>query len=140
MNGTDFPAIARMLEQDPESRHFPFQQMECMITFMVLVLLLQRIAERFTGESETVSKTAESAIDRESSVNQPHTLNLLGVTPLDFGPQINVDIMKKNLQKYQWEVVSSWAMGDTLEDLSRTGEVEMNLVVSSVGTSGFEDT
>ena len=41
--------------------------------------------------------------------------------------------MKKNLQKYGWEVVSSWAMGDTLENLSRTGEVEMNLVVSSVG-------
>ena len=96
-------------------------------------IALARIAERFTGESETVSKTAESAIDRESSVNQPHTLNLLGVTPLDFGPQINVDIMKKNLQKYGWEVVSSWAMGDTLENLSRTGEVEMNLVVSSVG-------
>lgn len=61
-------------------------------------IALARIAERFTGESETVSKRAESAIDRESSVNQPHTLNLLGVTPLDFGPQINVDIMKKNLQ------------------------------------------
>ena len=43
-----------------------------------------------------------------------------------------IHIMKKNLQKYGWEVVSSWAMGDTLENLSRTGEVEMNLVVSSV--------
>ncbi len=53
-------------------------------------------------------------LTENSSVNQPHTLNLLGVTPLDFGPQTNVDIMKKNLQKYGWEVVSSWAMGDTL--------------------------
>ena len=103
-------------------------------------IALARIAERFTGESETVSKTAESAIDRESSVNQPHTLNLLGVTPLDFGPQINVDIMKKNLQKYGWEVVSSWLWVIHLKICPAQAKVEMNLVVFFRGTSGCEDT
>ena len=43
MNGTDFPAIARMLEQDLGIRHFRFRQMECMIMYMVLVWLLQRL-------------------------------------------------------------------------------------------------
>ena len=71
-------------------------------------------------------------------VNQPHTAQSPWCNPTGIlGHRINVDIMKKNLQKYGWEVVSSWAMGDTLENLSRTGEVEMNLVVSSVGTSGL---
>ena len=100
-----------------------------MITLMVQELLWQGLQ----SDLQESRKLYQKQQNRQSSVNQPHTLNLLGVTPLDFGPQTNVDIMKKNLQKYGWEVVSSWAMGDTLENLSRTGEVEMNLVVSSVG-------
>ncbi len=43
MNGTDFPAIARCIEKKPESRHFPFRQMACMIMYMVPVWLLQRL-------------------------------------------------------------------------------------------------
>ena len=59
-------------------------------------------------------------------------LNLLGVTPLDFGPQSIVDIMKN-----VWKTVAGrsfhLAMGDTLETLSKAGEADVNLVVSSVG-------
>lgn len=40
---------------------------------------------------------------------------------------------KRNLQKYGWEVTSSWAMGDDLETLQRSGKAEVNLVVSAVG-------
>ena len=41
--------------------------------------------------------------------------------------------MKKRLKNYGWEILSTWAMGDTLEALSRAGEAAVNLVVSSVG-------
>ena len=58
---------------------------------------------------------------------------MLGVTPLDFGPQPCVDALKENLEQYGWEVLSSWAMGDTLETLASAGEAAVNLVVSSVG-------
>ena len=43
MNGTDFPAIARMLEQDLGIPAFSIPQMECMIMYMVPVWLLQRL-------------------------------------------------------------------------------------------------
>ncbi|MGN0205032.1 MAG: oxidoreductase, partial [Coprococcus sp.] len=32
-----------------------------------------------------------------------------------------------------WQVISTWAMGDGLETISRAGEADVNLVVSSVG-------
>ena len=111
MNGTDFPVIAQVIETETGIPAFAIPTNGMHDYTYGAGIALARIEARFTGESETLSKREESAIDRESSVNQPHTLNLLGVTPLDFGPQINVDIMKKNLQKYGWEVVSSWAMG-----------------------------
>ena len=61
------------------------------------------------------------------------SVNLLGVTPLDFGPQEHVDALKRNVEETRWKVLSTWAMGDTLEDLGRAPEAEVNLVVSSVG-------
>ena len=48
------------------------------------------------------------------------TVNLLGVTPLDFGPQKNAETLKENLQKYGWQVMSVWAMGDDLKTLQRS--------------------
>ena len=44
-----------------------------------------------------------------------------------------VDAMKRRLEERGWEILSTWAMGDTLEELGRAGEAEVNLVVSSVG-------
>ena len=81
MNGTDFPAIAQVIETETGIPAFAIPTNGMHDYTYGAGIALARIAERFTGESETVSKTAESAIDRESSVNQPHTLNLLGVTP-----------------------------------------------------------
>ena len=60
-------------------------------------------------------------------------MNLLGVTPLDFGVQKNVEILKENLQKYGWNVLSTWAMGDSLETLQMAGTADVNLVVSAIG-------
>ena len=41
--------------------------------------------------------------------------------------------LKNNLEKCGWEILSTWAMGDSLEDLAKAGNAEINLVVSSVG-------
>lgn len=118
MNGTDFPAIAQVIETETGIPSFSVPTNGMHDYTYGAGLALAKIAERFTGEPADT---------------RPHTLNLLGVTPLDFGPQENIDCMKQNLRKYGWEVLSTWAMGDTLETLSRAGEAEINLVVSSVG-------
>lgn len=41
--------------------------------------------------------------------------------------------MKENLHNYGWNVLSAWAMGDTLETLQQAGAADVNLVVSAVG-------
>ena len=68
----------------------------------------------------------------------PKSVNLLGVTPLDFGPQEHVDALIQNVEQAGWKVLSTWAMGDTLENLARAPEAEVNLVVSSTGLRAAE--
>lgn len=118
MNGTDFPAIAQVIETETGIPAFAVPTNGMHDYTYGAGIALEKIAERFVKKPHHI---------------RPHTLNLLGVTPLDFGPQANVDAMKQTLRQRGWEVISTWAMGDTLEDLSHAGEAEVNLVVSSVG-------
>ena len=56
-------------------------------------IALEEIAKRFVKDPEKQ--------DQKDSTSK--AVNLLGVTPLDFGPQENVEILKQNLQKCGWE-------------------------------------
>ena len=117
MNGTDFPGLTRALTAETGIPAFSVPTSGMHDYVYGAGLALSEIARHFTGAAE----------------KRKRKLNLLGVTPLDFGPQPMVDAMKRRLEKYGWEILSTWAMGDTLEDLSHAGEAEVNLVVSSVG-------
>ena len=117
MNGTDFPAIAQVIETETGIPAFAVPTNGMHDYTYGAGLALAKIAERFVEERPI----------------RPNTLNILGATPLDFGPQKNVEAMKQKIMQYGWEVLSTWAMGDSLETLSRAGEAEVNLVVSSVG-------
>ena len=123
MNGTDFPAIAHVIETETGIPTFSVSTNGMNDYVYGAGIALEEIAKRFVKNSEK----------QEKKESNSHTVNLLGVTPLDFGPQKNVEALKENLQKYGWEVTSSWAMGDDLETLQRSGKAEVNLVVSAVG-------
>ena len=117
MNGTDFPGLARALTAETGIPAFSVPTSGMHDYVYGAGLALSEIARHFTGAAE----------------KRKRKLNLLGVTPLDFGPQPMVDAMKRRLEERGWEILSTWAMGDTLEELGRAGEAEVNLVVSSVG-------
>ena len=117
MNGTDFPAIAQVIETESGIPAFAVPTNGMHDYTYGAGLALAKIAERFVEERPI----------------RPHTLNILGATPLDFGPQKNVEAMKQKISQYGWEVLSTWAMGNSLETLSLAGAAEVNLVVSSVG-------
>ena len=136
MNGTDFPAIAQVIETETGIPAFAIPTNGMHDYTYGAGLALAKIAERFVqpiGTTKVTAATRTDISDLTSTGTFSHTLNLLGVTPLDFGPQQNVDRMKKNLAKYGWQVKSTWAMGDLLANLSHAAEAEVNLVVSSVG-------
>ena len=122
MNGTDFPAIAEILEQDLGIPAFSIPTNGMHDYVYGAGLALAEIAKRIKGKKEVT----------------PKSVNLLGVTPLDFGPQEHVEALKRNVEQTGWKVLSTWAMGDTLEDFERAPEAEVNLVVSSVGLRAAE--
>lgn len=124
MNGTDFPALAEILEEETKIPAFSVPTNGMHDYVYGAGIALAEIAERFTNP--------------ESRCTNPRSLNLLGVTPLDFGPLSHVQAMKRSLEQVGWEVVSTWAMGDDLETLARAGEAAVNLVVSSVGLRSAE--
>lgn len=136
MNGTDFPAIAQVIETETGIPAFAIPTNGMHDYTYGAGLALAKIAERFVqpvGAAKVTGATRTDISDVTSTGRSSHTLNLLGVTPLDFGPQQNIDHMKQILAKHGWQVTSIWAMGDSLENLSHAAEAEVNLVVSSVG-------
>ena len=128
MNGTDFPAIARVIETETGIPTFSVPTNGMNDYIYGAGIALEQIARRFVKEP-----------DRQKKDRFPvRSVNLLGVTPLDFGPQENVERLKENLKKYGWNVLSTWAMGDDLETLQKAGEATVSLVVSAVGLRAAE--
>ena len=121
MNGTDFPALAKVLETETGIPAFAVPTNGMHDYVYGAGKALEEIARRFVPEQME---------DRNGS---ERTVNLLGATPLDFGPISKVEELKKNLEQYGWKTISTWAMGDSLQALAQAGKAEMNLVISSVG-------
>lgn len=121
MNGTDFPALSKVLETETGIPAFAVPTNGMHDYVYGAGKALEEIARRFVPEQME---------DRNGS---ERTVNLLGATPLDFGPISKVEELKKNLEQYGWKTISTWVMGDSLEDLAQAGKAEMNLVISSVG-------
>ena len=123
LNGTDFPAIARIIEKKTGIPTF-FVPTNGMHDYIYGAgIALEKIVSRFFKASNQQKKSDVSS----------RRVNLLGVTPLDFGPQEKVEELKENLKAYGWNVQSTWAMGDDLKTLQTSGEADINLVVSAVG-------
>ncbi len=73
---------------------------------------------------------------RFADFSLPHekdTVNLLGVTPIDFSRMEIVEEMKKALEERGFTVNCCAAMGDSFEKLQEICKASVNLVVSSAG-------
>ncbi len=130
MNGTDFPAIAEVTEQDTGIPTFAVPTNGMHDYVRGAGMALEAIAEHFVlpkSHAEDVSNKNTEEKGRNRLVN------LLGVTPLDFGPLDHAETMKRSLEQYGWQINSMWAMGDSLDQLSKSAEAAVNVVVSSVG-------
>ena len=126
MNGTDFPAIARVIETETGIPTFAVPTNGMHDYVYGAGIALEEIAKRFTEKTQNLN-----SLEKENKFGR--SVNLLGVTPLDFGPQKNVELLKENLHKYGWNVFSTWAMGDALETLQMAEAANVNLVASVVG-------
>lgn len=80
--------------------------------------------------NQSEQKQIENTESKQS--NSKIKINILGATPLDFSVNSTLDSIKEFLSKH-FEIISTFAMGSSIEDIQKAGEADVNLVISSMG-------
>lgn len=119
MTGFDFNAVAELIEQRTGIPAFGFSTTGMNTYVQGANMALEAIARRFT--------------DRDAVKTAQLSVNILGLTPLDFSVNGSDVSIVRFLEESGFQVLSRWAMGSTLEELSQAGRAHVNLVVSSTG-------
>lgn len=123
MMGTDFSAIAAIIEKQTGIPSFgiPTNGMHSYINGADLAF--EHLAKRLVDMPDT-SRVPDPAHPR---------INILGVTPLDFSVNGSDKSLKALLENCGFEIISTWAMGSSLEDIRKSAGADVNLVVSCAG-------
>ena len=118
MTGFDYEAVANLVEERTgiPAFGFPTTGMETYVSGASMAFAA--IARRFVREGE---RTTEKSV------------NILGLTPLDFSVNGSNTAIARWLQDCGYRVLSRWAMGSSLEEISRAAGAHVNLVVSASG-------
>lgn len=119
MTGFDFTAVAELIEQRTGVPAFGFGTTGMNTYVHGASMALEAIARRFVKED--IPRTKGPSV------------NILGLTPLDFSVNGTDASIVRFLEDAGYEVISRWAMGSTLEQLERSGSAHVNLVVSAAG-------
>jgi hypothetical protein len=118
MTGFDYEAVAALIEERTGIPAFGFPTTGMATYIRGAAMALAAIARRFVREGE---RTAEKSV------------NILGLTPLDFSVNGSEDAIVRWLEDKGYAVLSRWAMGSSLEELTRAAGAHVNLVVSASG-------
>ena len=126
MTGTDFEGISRVIEKQTGIPVFYFPTSGMHTYVKGAGMAMETIAR------ELVPAGGESVKERKSKQENSLNINILGATPLDFSINSTLDFIKEFLSRH-FEIISTFAMGSSIEDIQRAGEADVNLVISSVG-------
>ena len=126
MTGTDFEGISRVIEKQTGIPVFYFPTSGMYTYVKGAGMAMETIAR------ELVPAGGESVKERKSKQENSLKINILGATPLDFSINSTLDFIKEFLSRH-FEIISTFAMGSSIEDIQRAGEADINLVISSVG-------
>ncbi|MCR4945412.1 MAG: oxidoreductase [Lachnospiraceae bacterium] len=118
MNGTDFNAIAKLVEDRTGILTFPVQT--------------NGMHDYLVGAGNAFEAVAKHLVrDKVRPVRQQAVkINILGLTPLDFTGGAATHITEA-LSDAGFDIVSTWSRGCAFEDVARSGEADVNLVVSA---------
>ena len=144
MTGFDFEAVASVIEQRSGIPSFGFPTTGMNTYIHGASMAFAGIAERFvddpadktsdgSGTLQMSARKIASIVD--SCCMRPNGIrvNVLGLTPLDFSVNGTDDSIVQWLEREGFEVVSKWAMGSSLDEIRRSAEADVNLVVSAAG-------
>ena len=136
MTGTDFEGIARIIEKQTQIPvfYFPTSGMHSYVSGAGMAL--ETVARELVLPTNANGHFKENGIEIENTEskqsNSKIKINILGATPLDFSVNSTLDSIKEFLSKH-FEIISTFAMGSSIEDIQKAGEADVNLVISSVG-------
>lgn len=119
MTGFDFTAVAELIEERTGIPTFGFAATG-MNTYV-------------TGASMAFEGIARRFVKRDVEKTTYLSVNILGLTPLDFSVNGSDQSVKTFLEREGFEVISSWAMESSLEEIANAGRASVNLVVSAAG-------
>ena len=122
MIGFDFSAVASLIEQRTGVPSFGFPTTGMNTYVHGASMALQGIAKRFVLPGE----------------KRRNAVNVLGLTPLDFSVNGSDHSICRILEQNGFSVVSRWAMGSNLDELSQAAQASVNLVVSATGMGAAE--
>ncbi len=143
MTGFDFEAVASVIEHQTGIPSFGFPTTGMNTYIHGASMAFAGIAERFvddpsekSSESGTLHMSARKIMSMvDSCCARPNGIrvNVLGLTPLDFSINGQDESIVQWLEREGFEVVSKWAMGSSLDEIRRSAEADVNLVVSAAG-------
>ena len=136
MIGTDFKAIANIIEKETNIPTFGFDTTGMHSYVSGAYKAFEALAKRFLKRNDKESRGEQKeSVDKEGREHQNSRIkvNILGVTPLDFSINKSVEAMVDLLKENNFEVISTWAMGSSLEYIKNAGDADVNLVVSYSG-------
>lgn len=148
MMGTDFPALAKIIADETGIPTYagPTNSME---TYDVGVSwALELLAKHFVPEKAPKTMccswqpTFASCGSVGKSAAQPTadiSVNILGLTPLDFSINGSDQSIHDFLTGYGFDVIGSWAMGTNLAKIARASAADVNLVVSYGGLAAAQE-
>lgn len=119
MTGFDYAAVAELIEQRTGLPAFGFPTTGMNTYVHGASMAFAGIAKRFVKQG----------VERTENLSA----NILGLTPLDFSTNGTDRSIARFLDNAGFEVLSRWAMGSSLEELSLAGGAHVNLVVSATG-------
>ncbi len=120
MIGTDLPAIAEQIAQQTGLPTFS--------------LPTNNMHSYIRGASLAFALLADNFVLPVTRRNH-HSINILGMTPLDFSNNGSDLSIRNWLETQGWQVQSCWAMGSSLTAISTAAQASVNLVVSYSGLS-----
>ena len=116
--GTDYAALARLLSKK--------------INLPVLTFDTNGMDYYDTGVSMALLEIARCFVKPGSS-RIASGINIIGATPLDIGNSQQIKKLTSLLTGAGCHIVSCWAMGSTLDDIARSAQARLNIVISRAG-------
>ena len=134
MTGFDADAAARVVESRTGIKTYGFKTTG-------MRSYVHGVSEAFLALADTVSekyrekqKTEEESGDSLGAGNEK-SVNIIGLTPLDFSINGSDKAIKTYYEAKGYKVISTWAMGSSMEEILEAPKAGLNIVVSEAGIS-----